>query len=239
MSYADPMSNPYRAVVAAEAPDDARAGFLTKTYMHLAAAIAAFVVIEGLLLSIPGVEAAAQWAYSGFNWLIVLGAFMAVSWIADKWAHSTTSIGMQYFGLAVYVVAEAVILLPLMVLALLVAGPPAIATAGIITFTVFTGLTGIVLFTGSNFSFLKPFLGVAFIVALGLIVCSILFGFDLGMAFSAAMVLVAAGSVLYSTGQVLKEYPIGFHVGAALTLFAAIGLLFFYVLQIVISLSSD
>ena len=37
-------------------------------------------------------------------WLIVLGVFMAGSWIAEKWAHSATSLGTQYAGLALYVV---------------------------------------------------------------------------------------------------------------------------------------
>ena len=50
-------------------------------------------------------------------WLLVLGAFMVVSWIADRWAQSDTSPAMQYAGLSLYVLAEAVIFLPLLALA--------------------------------------------------------------------------------------------------------------------------
>ncbi len=107
-------SNPY--IVAAQS-EDVRTAFIRKTYVHLALAIAAFAALVGILLQIPGVPELAMKMVGGWSWLVVLGAFMAVSWIADKWANSATSQGMQYAGLGLYVVAEAIIFLPLLVIA--------------------------------------------------------------------------------------------------------------------------
>jgi FtsH-binding integral membrane protein len=72
-------------------------------------------------------------------------------------------------------------------------------------------------------------------VALGVIVCSLLFGFSLGNVFAGVMVAFAAGYILFHTSQVLHQYPTNAHVGAALALFASVALLFWYVLRIMAS----
>ena len=67
---------------------------------------------------------------SGFGWLVTLGLFIVVSWIADKWARSDASQGMQYLGLGLYVVAEAIIFLPLLFIAAFYSGDPAKSPRG-------------------------------------------------------------------------------------------------------------
>ena len=47
-----------------------------------------------------------------WGWLVMFGGFMVVSWIADRWAQSDTSVGMQYAGLFSYVFALVGHLLP-------------------------------------------------------------------------------------------------------------------------------
>ena len=74
-------------------------------------------------------------------------------------------------------------------------------------------------------------------VALGFIICSMVFGFSLGLIFSSVMVVFAAGSVLYSTSNVMHQYRTDQHVAAALSLFASVALLFFYILQVLMSLA--
>ena len=64
-----------------------------------------------------------------------------------------------------------------------------------------------------------------------------MFGFNLGLVFSGAMVLLASGAILYDTSRIMKHYGPNQHVAASLQLFASIALLFWYVLQIVMSLS--
>jgi hypothetical protein len=72
-------------------------------------------------------------------------------------------------------------------------------------------------------------------VALGLILCSFLFGLDLGMIFTVAMIALAAGYILYYTSNVMHHYQTHQHVAASLALFAAVALLFWYVLRLFMS----
>lgn len=237
MSTLSGYQNPY---LAAEASVDERAAFIRKTYAHLAGAIAVFIALEAALLSIPGIEETV-FGLLGTNpasWLIVLGLFMGASWVANKWAQSDTSKGMQYAGLGLYIVVEAVIFLPLLLTAQQMTGDNSlISQAGLITGALFLGLTVVALTTRKDFSFLGSFLKIGFIIALGMIVVSIFFqGFSLGLWFSGAMVLLAAGSILYSTGNMVHHYRTNQYVAASLSLFAAVALLFWYVLRIVMAL---
>lgn len=225
-----------RRGAAAYALPDERAGFVRKTYAHLAGAILAFAVLEYVLLSVPGIENVAALMTSGYNWLIVIGLFIVASWIADYWARSDVSRGLQYAGLALYVAIQAVIFVPLMVVATLYSDPTVLPSAALITAFLFAGLTLIVFTTRADFSFLRGALIVGSLVALGLIVASILFGFSLGIFFSVAMVGLAGISILYSTSNVLHYYRTDQYVAASLSLFAAVALLFYYVLRILIAL---
>ncbi|MCZ7683750.1 MAG: Bax inhibitor-1 family protein [Sandaracinaceae bacterium] len=115
------------------------------------------------------------------------------------------------------------------------ASPDVLPTSALVTLVVFGGLTGIVFLTRKDFSFLKGILGVAMLGAFATIICSMIFGFSLGVIFSGAMVVLAGGYILYNTSNVLHHYRTDQHVGAALELFASIALLFWYVLRIFMS----
>ena len=226
----------YSLQSAADSSVTERAGFIRRTYLHVAGAIAAFALLEVFIFSSGyDVKLAGMMLGSQYSWLIVLGLFMGVSFIADKFAHSQTSEGMQYFGLGLFVVAEAVIFVPILYIANEFF-PGAIASAGYITALLVIGLTSTVFITKKDFSFMGNFLKIAFLVAFGVIICSFIFGFTLGLVFSGAMALLAAGAVLYTTSNILHQYHPGQHVAAALALFSSIALLFWYVLQIVMSL---
>jgi FtsH-binding integral membrane protein len=220
----------------AESSAEVRASFIRRTYAHLALALFAFVVLEaGLQMSPLASTISATMLGGRWSWLIVLGAFMGVSSLANWWANSQTSSAMQYVGLVLYVVAEAFLFLPLMFIATRSLGPSVLVTAGGMTLFLFAALTAVVLLTKKDFSFLKPILAIGGIVAFGFIVVSLIFGFSLGGLFSLAMVVFAAGSILYNTSNVLHHYQPNQHVAASLTLFAGIALLFWYILRIFMS----
>src|SRR5262245_46353552 len=213
-----------------------RAAFIRRTYAHLAIAVLAFVIIEAFLLQLPFAGAIASAMVGGMSWLIVLAAFMGVSWLAQRWAQSDASPQKQYLGLGLYVVAEAIIFLPLLYIAANYASADVIPMAGLITGFLFAGLTGVVFFTRKDFSWMRTVLMVGGFVALGVIAASILFGFSLGVIFSVSMVLFASAAILYDTSQVLHHYRTDQHVAASLSLFASVALLFWYVLRIVMSM---
>lgn len=217
-------------VPVASADADRRATFLTRTYSHLLVAILAFTAIEVALFK-SGLALPIAQSMMGVSWLLILGGFMVVSWLATHVAHSGASLGMQYAGFAGLVVAESVIFVPMLVMADLSA-PGVIQSAALVTVMAFVGLTWVAFSTRKDFSFLGSMLRWGGIIALLLIGGSVLFGFQLGMFFSIAMVAFAGGAVLYDTSNVLHHFPEDRYVGAAMTLFASIALMFWYILRI-------
>jgi len=239
MSYG---GNPYespRFTLAATAAANERADFITKTYLHLAGAVGLFAVLEAVLLNLPGVESmVGLMVVSRYGWLIVLGLFMGVSYIADRWALTATDPTLQYAGLGLYVVAQALIFVPLLYIARDMdrqMGTHIILSAAVATAGLFAALTLAVFLTRQDFSFLRTGLVFGGIAALGLIVVSILFGFTLGPIFTYVMIAFACLYILYDTSNVLHHYRIGQHVAAALALFAAVALLFWYILRLFMS----
>ncbi len=220
---------------AADADPLERAAFIRRTYLHLAGAILAFIGIEAYLF-VSGVADVmmGMLQFAGqYSWLVVLGIFMAVSWIANKWAVSQASAATQYLGLGLYVVAEALIFVPLLyIVGEFAGGAQTIAKAGIVSLGLFAGLTAVVFITRTDFSFLRSVLVVGGLIALGVIVASIVFGFTLGTVFVFIMVAFAASAILYNTSGVLHRYHPSQHVAASLALFASVALLFWYILQI-------
>jgi FtsH-binding integral membrane protein len=227
--------------IVANAAESERASFIKRTYVHLAGAIGAFAIIESLLIQ-SGVANSFMHLLSGskWSWLIVMGAFMLVSTVANKWAHSNISREKQYMGLGLFVVAEAIIFMPLIYMALMRdSSGTLLQNAAIATVALVAGLTFTAFSTKINFSFMGRFLMIGGFIAMGLIVSSIIFGFNLGLWFSGGMILFAAASVLYSTSNILHEYHTEQHVAASLSLFSSVGLLFWYILQFMMSMGGD
>ncbi|MDN5200117.1 Bax inhibitor-1 family protein [Fulvivirgaceae bacterium BMA10] len=217
-----------------------KAEFIRQTYLHVTFAVLGFVVLELILFQTGVAYSIASLMLSGqYTWLIVLGGFMFVSYQAEKWARSSTSKQMQYAGLFLYTLGEAIIFVPLLMIAASFSGGELIQKAALMTIFLFVGLTIVVFTTKKDFSFLRNVLVVGGFVAMGLIVLGIIFGFELGLFFSFAMVALAAGSILYQTSNLIHHYQTGQHVAAALALFASLMLLFWYILRIFIALSDD
>ena len=154
--------------------EDARAAFIRSTYAHLAGAILAFIVLEAFLLtqvftSLDDVIKV-MGGRSAFGPLMVMLLFMGATMLAQMWARSETSVGLQYLGLALCVVAYAVIFVPILWIA---TNAPAFAnqnlipTAGILTLSMFGGLTASVFITKKDHSGLAPILSVGSMIALG------------------------------------------------------------------------
>jgi hypothetical protein len=222
------ISNAYQPVAAIGV--DARATFINRTYNHLMGSIALFTLIEVGLFQSGLAESIARVLLGG-SWLLVLGAFMLVSWFASRVALTSQSSGAQYAALGGFVLAESILFVPMLWLADQYA-PGAIQSAAVVTLIGFAGLTAVAFVTRKDFSFLRGLLMWGGVVALMAIVGGIAFGFELGTWFSVAMVAFAGAAVLYDTSNVLHHFPEDRYVGAALQLFASVALMFWYVLRI-------
>jgi uncharacterized protein len=212
---------------------DSRARFVARTYTHLLGAIAAFTVLEVVLFQ-SGIAASIAEALLGTNWLFVLGGFLVVSWIASRIAHTVESVPAQYAALGAYVLAQAIIFVPLIYIAEVTA-PGVVRSAAAVTLFGFAGLTAVALITRKDFSFLRGVLLWGGVVALVLIVAGALFGFELGTFFSVAMVAFAGAAILYDTSNVIHHFREDRYVAAALELFASVALMFWYMIRLFLS----
>jgi hypothetical protein len=229
----NPTESYLRQAAVGDLDAQSRGTFVSRTYGHLFGAILTFTLIEVFLFKTGLAETIAR-GMLGVSWLLVLGGFVVVSWLARSTAHQATSKAAQYAALAAFVAAEALVFVPLLYIADRSA-PGVIASAATITFFAFTALTLVVFLTRKDFSFLRGILMWGGIVALVLIVGGAIFGFNLGTYFSVAMVALAGASILYDTSNVLHHYPEDRYVGAALELFASVALMLWYVLRLLMS----
>jgi FtsH-binding integral membrane protein len=231
------MSSPYEITPAyvpvGQSSVDARARFITRTYNHLMGSIVLFTLLEVWFFTTGLAETLAS-AMLGTSWLLVLGGFMVVTWLATRAAHGSESRPAQYAALVAVVTAYAVLFVPMLALANSFADGT-LESAALVTLLGFGGLTAVAFTTRRDFSFLAGALRFGGVLALVAIVGAVVFGFELGTWFSVAMVAFAGGAILYDTSNVLHHYPEDRYVGAALELFASVALLFWYVLRLFVS----
>lgn len=220
-------------------PAAQRAEFIKNTYLYLSGAVLVFAVLSAVFFNTGlGMAFLKVLGGSSYAWLAVLGAFMLVGWLATNLADNAESNQKQLMGLGIYVLAEALIFAPMFALASLVA-PGAIAASVVVTAALVAGLTFTAFTSKKDFSFLGGMLKIGGFIAIGAIVASIIFGFQLGIWFSAVMILFAGAAVLYDTSNIIRHYPMDRPAGAALHLFASIALMLWYVLRFVMSFMSD
>jgi FtsH-binding integral membrane protein len=213
---------------------EARSQFIWKCYAHVVGALLALVAIESYLFS-SGIAAAIAAPMMGSP-MLVLGAFMALSWGASHFAHKLESTAAQYAAFAVLVVAWSLMFVPMLAMALVMdqSGSMIQSAAGVTVFGC-VALIATVMITRKDFSFLRSVLVWGFFIALGLIGASFLFGWNLGTWFSVGMIAFAGVAVLYDTSNIMHHYPQDKYVAASMALFASIALMFWYVLRLFMS----
>ena len=232
----DFQNNYHGKIMLSQATDVERVAFYKKTYTHVAGGVLAFIVFEYFLLQSASIVEFAISMFQGYRMLILLGLFMLVTNYAESTVIKAANRNVQYMGYALYIFAAAFSFVPLIFIAVSITESfEVLNQAAIVTLSLFTGISAIVFVTKKDFSFLRAGLTAGFFIAIGLIVAGILFGFNLGLWFSVGMCVLAAGSILYQTSNMIHKYGTEDYVPAALGLFASLMLLFWYVIQIFLS----
>src|SRR5215470_3014229 len=159
MAFAQTARRPIPGAVATLGVSD-RVEFLRKTYGLLGLSLIAFAVLTAGFMRFA-TEASLRfsaWAFSGggLSWLIVLGLFMLVGYIAQRLALSSSSRALQLLGLGIFVAAESALLQPLLWVLIFKFGDRAMLQSGVlmsgqvgsilgesivITLAIFIGLT--------------------------------------------------------------------------------------------------
>lgn len=212
-----------------------RTQFLVRVYQHLALAVVAFIGFEALLFTTGVAERFARFLFDtgGFAWLLILGGFAIVSAITSRAAFDLGNPSAQYAGLFGLSAAEAVIFAPFLWYVFeSESGTSDVTLAAITTLIGFAALTVVAMVTRKDLSVLRPLLIWGGVAAIGLIIAAVIFGFTLGPIFSVAMIALAGASILYQTQRIVREFPAGAYVGAAVSLFGSLMMMFWYVLRL-------
>lgn len=224
----------YTQDLLANRTESERGVFYQKTYLHVALAIFLFMVVESFFLQ-SDIIRSFVFKVAETSWLLLLGGFYLITILGNRMAMSLTK-PQQYLGLGLYIFAYAIIFLPILAIASSMSGGgQIIMQAAIVTLGLFTGLTAFAMSGKRDFSFLRGALIIGGFVAIGLIIAGSLFGFNLGLWFSVAMILLSGGSILYQTSQLRYRYGTEQYVAAAVGLFGSIMTMFYYILRIFMS----
>ncbi|HEY4055523.1 MAG TPA: Bax inhibitor-1 family protein [Kofleriaceae bacterium] len=251
MAFAAANQRPIRGAVATLGVSD-RVAFLRKTYGLLGLALVAWPVLTAIIFKMVPQVGLTLAQFGQMGWLLILGLFMGVGYIANRMAMSETSRGVQLAGLGLEVGAWSILLQPLLVYLAARDGGVRIANGQlymslsesanhvlmqsvVVTLAIFVGLTLTVFISKKDFTFLGGFLSMCAFAALGVAVASLLFGFSLGMIYCGLLVLLMGGYILYQTSAILTRFPPQSYVAAALMLFSTVATLFWYVLQMFMS----
>ena len=215
------------AVVAAQAPVDARVAFLRRTYGFLLAAIALFagtLYFSGIPGSPVNEMAIGLWRTSPWLILVLLfGGAFAVHALAE------TPIGAPIFF--AFAILEGFLFVPL--IAYVAADQPQVITqAALITAIVFTGLTAYVFKSGKDFAFLGGILWIVFFGMFAVAIIGMFSGFGIGIWYCYLGAALFAGFILYDTSNILRRYPTTAHISAAMVLFVDVIMMFKYLIMI-------
>lgn len=208
-----------------------RSSFVRKVYFHLLISILSFVGFEYAWFSTP-IAFNILKITVGVHWLVILGVFIGMAWLATHLTSSLNSKTTQYAGLGLYVLAESLIFVPMLYYAQAYAGPGVIERSAYFTVGAFGALTAVVFLTKVDLIGWGKYLMWAGILALGAVILGAIFNYDLGTYFSVAMVGLAGAAILHDTSRILLHYDDRSYVYASLQLFASIALMFWYILDL-------
>lgn len=221
-----------RTMPVAGLPKKNRAAFLQLTYLHFVATVIGFAVIEVILLKMKATERAITFMLEA-NWLLILGAFMVVAWLAIRLAHRARALPAQYGALVVFLLAQAVIFAPLLHIALTMS-PDIVSQASVATLGGFGFVTALVLLIRKEFVFVKALLLWCGLLGASVFVASFLTSLPFHAYIITAVIAAAGVTIFHVTTKILHSYPEDRYVAASLELFASIGLMFWFVLRLVL-----
>lgn len=208
------------APVAAHASPAAKAAFLRKVYMMLTAGIGV-TMATGMFLALSALQDPGHflWKIAAGNgrWMLLLG-YLALSFAVGSVVRVK---GINILAFLFFSAFTGFFISPLLAVSALVTQSLNVIwqALGLTVFT-FGGLTGYVLISGKDFSFIKGFIWTGFFILLGFMVVGIwIDSWAYHMAITAVGLLVFAGFVLYDTSNILHRMDSSEWVAGAFSLF--------------------
>lgn len=222
-TYAAPMTETreyQQAGLVSVATPAVRAAFLRKVYLTLFAGIGITMATGiALALSAVGNESSILWKILQGRgmWLLFFG-YLALTFAVGSVVNKR---GVNVLAYAFFTAFTGFFISPMLLLAAAQTGSLTIIWQALgLTLFAFGGLTGYVLVSGKDFSFIKGFIWTGFWVLVGFMVVGFFvqsWAFQMGV--TAAGLLVFAGFVLYDTSEIMHRYQPNQWVAGAFSLF--------------------
>jgi FtsH-binding integral membrane protein len=214
-----------------------RGAFLNKVYMTLTGGVA-IAMASAYFCAVQATQGGAMQGFmramtSGMGFVLVFLAYIALSF-AVRAAAKVPGVNLLVYGL--FTAVTGVIISPLFFVALVTTGPVAIWQAFGITAIAFGGLTGYVLISGKDFTFMRGFLVTGLFVLLAFMIAGFFFnswGFHMGV--TCVGLLLFMGFVLYDTSVIMRVLTPQEWVAGALSLFVDFINMFIRVLSIILN----
>ncbi|MFQ5506673.1 MAG: Bax inhibitor-1 family protein [Planctomycetota bacterium] len=218
------MENPYAGPFpVTQVSTSDRIAFLRKTYSLVLLGIVVFAATISASADVSFIQnlAAGLWASPWIAIIVLLGSAFAVRALAR-----TPGIGLVGY------LAYAFLLGLFLAQPVYHAGGDVTRQAGVLTFCIFSGLTAYVFVTKKDFSFLGGILGICLFAMIGIAICGLLFGIQMGTWFSVLGAMLFSGYILYDTSKIMKQHSPSEALPAAIELFVDIVMLFWYLLSL-------
>lgn len=222
-TYATPMEQArgyQEAGLVSVASPAVRAAFLRKVYLTLFGGIGITMATGiGMALNAIGNPDSILWTLMQGKgmWLLFLG-YLALTFAVGAVVHKR---GVNVFAYAFFTAFTGFFISPLLLVAAAQTGSLTIIWQALgLTLFAFGGLTGYVLVSGKDFSFIKGFVWTGFWVLVGFMVVGFFVdSWAYQMGITAAGLLVFAGFVLYDTSEIMHRYQPNQWVAGAFSLF--------------------
>jgi len=219
------------AVPASLADTPVRMAFLRKVYSLFSMAILIFVGT----MAWGATQPADSWVNQLFGRMTFMGFILFMAAIFFLARVTAKRFPLNLIGLGLFAVLEGLMVSPMVGQVVATSGPGVVFQAFGLTAVVFGGLTAYVLLTKKDFSWMRAALWTGFWLMIGIAVLSFFgigAGFVMGWGYSAAMVLLFAGFMIYDTSMILHRYPANMAASAALTIFLDFVIMFIHILRL-------
>ena len=204
--------------------------FIRKTYFHIFFTLVSFITLEFILFR-NGVASIVSTIAVSTNWILMFISIFLVSWIATLFAHNSSSKILHYCGLSFFIVINALIFIPVLYFAEIKTGGGVIQSAAVAAILGFGSLTVLAFSKGIDLSPLEKSFLMGIIGIVSFLLCSVMFGFSLGVALSVMVVIFASGAVLFNSSSIIYYYGEDDYVAATIHLFSSIMLVLWYILR--------
>ena len=228
-------NNPYATLTAPPAAFAAvaeRATFLKKVYGILLLGVLGFAATLWATANVPfandlAIQVGRLTMGHKWGWAVYMGIFIGGSMVVNRLAETRP---INVIAYAAWVLILAFLIAPIVLVLNHTHGPEILTQASMLTALVFGSLTLVVFYTSKDFSFLKGILMLSGLALFATGIAGAIFGFSLGLWFSAAVVVLMAGYILYDTSLILHRLPVTMAMSGAIMLFTDVVLLFKHIL---------